>query len=55
MENCTYYFVEHDITDKEGWDGWMSSWFDICGESMIYDIMRPIDYHQLMLLISHTL
>ena len=34
MEGGTYFFVEHDITDKQGWDGWMSSWSNICGKLM---------------------
>jgi len=51
MENCTYFFVEHDITDKQGWDGWMSSWFDICGESMI---IRNVENEKYRLILPST-
>ena len=47
MEGGTYFFVEHDITDKQGWDKWMSSWFDIYGKPMMYENCQnenPIDY-----------
>ena len=52
MENCTYFFVEHDITDRQGWDKWRTSWYDIFGESMIIRNVENencIDwfYHQL--------
>mmetsp|Transcript_18916 Transcript_18916/g.28531 ORF Transcript_18916/g.28531 Transcript_18916/m.28531 type:complete len:273 (+) Transcript_18916:91-909(+) len=41
MENCTYFFVEHVVTDKQGWDKWRNSWQDIFGaEDMTVDKAR---------------
>jgi len=35
MEDGKYFFVEHVVTDKQGCDRWMGSWFDVFGK-MIY-------------------
>ena len=51
MENCTYFFVEHDITDKQGWDKWSTSWYDIFGESMI---IRNIENENYRLILPST-
>mmetsp|Transcript_17787 Transcript_17787/g.26985 ORF Transcript_17787/g.26985 Transcript_17787/m.26985 type:complete len:273 (-) Transcript_17787:188-1006(-) len=41
MENCTYFFVEHDVTDRQGWDKLRTSWYDIFGaEDMTVDKAR---------------
>ena len=32
MEPVKYFFVEHFVQDKKGWDGWMANWFDIYGK-----------------------
>lgn len=38
MEPVKYFFVEHFVQDKKGWDGWMANWFDIYGaEDMTVD------------------
>jgi hypothetical protein len=34
MDSGKYFFVEHFVADKQGWDKLMSSWFDIFGKSM---------------------
>lgn len=50
MEGSTYFFVEHDITDKQGWDGWMSNWFDIYGKSNMTTVkMRTLSIDSTLL------
>jgi len=39
MESGKYFFVEHFVTDKQGWDGWMASRVDIYGKSMIWELL----------------
>jgi len=51
MENCTYFFVEHNTTDKQGWDKLRTSWYDIFGESMI---IRKIENENYRLILPST-